>query len=218
MLLRTLEPEVMDTDDDARDYDSMDHADVNTQFVQDLVAAGNIGQEVLDVGTGTARIPVEVCLRLATVHIVAVDLAESMLKLARAHLRRAALTGRITIRRADAKRLPFRHNRFTCVMSNSIVHHVPDPRIVFQEAVRVTAPGGMLFFRDLLRPETTERLEQLVAAYAAGANEHQRQLFRNSLHAALRLEEVQQLIGSLGFPAASVQQTSDRHWTWTTGK
>ena len=37
MLERVLEPEVMDTPAEARDYDAMDHAEVNRLFVDDLV-------------------------------------------------------------------------------------------------------------------------------------------------------------------------------------
>ncbi len=35
---RTLEPEVMDSADEARDYDAMDHAEVNARFCEDLLA------------------------------------------------------------------------------------------------------------------------------------------------------------------------------------
>ena len=58
-LERVLEPEVMDTVEEAQDYDSMDHSLVNEIFVQDLLATGPIEGEVLDVGTGTAQIPIE---------------------------------------------------------------------------------------------------------------------------------------------------------------
>ena len=39
MLSRVLEPEVMDTPEEARDYDSMDHAAVNRLFVTDFLFA-----------------------------------------------------------------------------------------------------------------------------------------------------------------------------------
>jgi peptidylprolyl isomerase len=39
MLPRILEPELMDTDEDAHQYDSMDHTAVNVQFVTDLLDA-----------------------------------------------------------------------------------------------------------------------------------------------------------------------------------
>ena len=40
MLPRVLEPEVMYTEEEARDYDRMDHAEVNARFVADLLAEG----------------------------------------------------------------------------------------------------------------------------------------------------------------------------------
>ena len=100
-------------------------------------------------------------------------------------------------------------------MSNSIVHHIPGPAGVLAEAVRVLKPGGLIFFRDLLRPDSDAEVERLVALYAAECNDHQRAMFEASLRAALTLEEVVALVEPLGFAANSVQATSDRHWTWT---
>ena len=40
MLKRVLEPEVMDTPEEAIAYDEMDHSEVNRRFVADLLAAG----------------------------------------------------------------------------------------------------------------------------------------------------------------------------------
>ena len=72
--------------------------------------------------------------------------AESMLDVARCNIELALLTERIMLDRVDAKVLPYDDGRFPIVMSNSIVHHIPDPTDVFREAVRVTAAGGLLFF------------------------------------------------------------------------
>ncbi|HEV3448559.1 MAG TPA: hypothetical protein VG099_28235, partial [Gemmataceae bacterium] len=57
-------------------------------------------------------------------------------------------------------------------------------------------------------------LTRLVATYAGDANAHQKQMFADSLHAALALEEVRTLVRGLGFDPVSVKQTTDRHWTW----
>ena len=40
-------------------------------------------------------------------------------------------------------------------------------------------------------------------------------LFRNSLHAALTLEEVKENSETVGLSNAEIKQTSDRHWTLT---
>jgi ubiquinone/menaquinone biosynthesis C-methylase UbiE len=226
VLPRVLEPEVMDTPDEASAYDRMDHAEVNRRFVTDLLTAakasgvnlqsnGKQATELLDLGTGTALIPIELCRHAPGVRVRAVDAAQSMLDLATVRVRDAGLNDRIALELVDAKRLPCQDGRFAAVISNSIVHHLPEPAVALAEAVRVTAPGGLLFFRDLLRPADRATLEQLVNTYAAGADERQRLLFADSLHAALSLDELRALVAALGFDREGVTQSSDRHWTWS---
>jgi ubiquinone/menaquinone biosynthesis C-methylase UbiE len=214
MLPRVLEPEVMDSADEARDYDAMDHRQVNEIFVGDLLAFWPGGGTVLDVGTGTAQIPIELCRRHSTVEVVAIDLAEHMLRVGRANVERAGLAERVQLRLVDAKGMPFPDATFDAVMSNSIVHHIPDPGDTLAEMVRVAKPGAALFVRDLLRPADDAAVRHLVATYAADANAHQRQMFDASLRAALTLNEVRDLVATLGFAPDTVRQTSDRHWTW----
>ena len=217
-LKRVLEPEVMDSVEEARDYDQMDHATVNDVFVADLLASGEITGEVLDLGTGTAQIPVALCQQHDDCQVMAVDLAVHMLDLARYQIEVNGLVERIMLDHIDAKSLPHDSDRFDVVMSNSIVHHIPEPAGVLAEAIRVVRSGGRLFFRDLLRPDSDESVQQLVDTYAGDANDHQRQMFDDSLRAALSLDEIQNLIAELGYNPEEVQATSDRHWTWSTTK
>lgn len=218
MLKRVLEPEVMDSPGEALEYDSMDHGAVNRQFVDDLLACLASGDKrphaILDLGTGTAQIPIELCRRDASVHVTAVDASAGMLDLARANVVAAGLFDRVTLGLVDAKRLPYDDGAFDAVISNSIVHHIAQPRGVLAEGVRVTAPGGWLFWRDLLRPESEEQLRRLVDAYAGGATPRQRELFAASLRAALSLDEVRVLVVELGFAGDTVSPSSDRHWTF----
>jgi len=228
MLPRTLEPEVMDTAEEAADYDSMDHTSVNQVFVDDVFEAASetglmtpadspgLGLRVLDAGTGTAQIPIELCRRPLQADLVAIDLAVEMLRLAEQNIREAGLHGTIQLEHADAKDLPFDDAEFDWCLSNSIMHHIPEPVECLREMQRVLKPGGLLFVRDLLRPESEAEIEQLVDAYAADANDHQRQLFRQSFHAALTVPEVREMAVALNLPADSVRQTTDRHWTLCT--
>jgi ubiquinone/menaquinone biosynthesis C-methylase UbiE len=216
MLPRVLEPEVMDTAEDARDYDAMDHSAVNRLFAADFLVLWTGTSPVLDVGTGTAQIPIQICHQInsRTVSIVAIDLADHMLALARVNVARAGVGDRVALEKADAKRFAYPDGHFGAVISNSIIHHIPEPAACFAEMHRVCAPGGTLFVRDLLRPGDAGTLRKLVDTYAAGANDHQRKLFAESLHAALTLDEVRDLIGRLGYAPGTVRATSDRHWTW----
>lgn len=208
----------MDTAEDARAYDLMDHTAVNRLFVDDFLAIWSGINPILDVGTGTAQIPIALCRQSDTARVVAIDLAGEMLTVAQRNVARASLQKRIRLEACDAKSLPWADGTFLAVMSNSIVHHIPEPGAVLAEMVRVLAPGGALFVRDLLRPDSEEALRHLVQSYTVGCDDYQRQLFADSLRAALTLAEVRALAVSLGIDAAEVRQTSDRHWTWATHK
>jgi ubiquinone/menaquinone biosynthesis C-methylase UbiE len=216
MLARVLEPEVMDTPDDARDYDAMDHSAVNATFAADFLALwGGCADRVLDVGTGTAQIPVELCKRCGFgSQITAIDLADHMLALARRNVAAAGISDRVHLEKVDAKRFPYRDGEFEGVISNSIVHHIPEPAAVLAEMHRVCDVGGLIFVRDLLRPPDEATLRRLIATYAAGCNPHQTQLFADSLRAALTVDEVRELVGRVGYAPETVQPTSDRHWTF----
>jgi len=234
MLQRVLETEAMDSAEQALDYNSMDHGEVNRVFAADLLAALEKGDgphlpaqkgsvpfftsEILDLGTGTALIPIELCRRVPNARVLAVDVAEHMLALGRQNVEKADLAGRIRLERVDAKRLPYRDGQFATVISNSIIHHLSDPGMAINEAWRVTASGGLVFFRDLFRPENETVICRLVETYAAGANQRQQQMLADSFRAALTVEEVRQLIIPLGAPPETVRATSDRHWTWTLRK
>jgi ubiquinone/menaquinone biosynthesis C-methylase UbiE len=219
MLERRLEPEVMDTPGEASDYDAMDHSAVNRAFVADFLEHWRGQSPILDLGTGTALIPLEFYRSGSqTTRLIGVDLAAAMLEVGRRNVAAARATPQIELRQADAKALPFTDGDFGAVMSNSIVHHIPDPLPVLREAVRVTRPGGLLFFRDLMRPPNKATLNRLVDLYAAGANEHQRQLLADSLHAALTLDEVRAVVSEIGVELDAVRATSDRHWTWVAQK
>ena len=166
MLDRILEPEVMDSPEEARDYDSMDHAAVNDAFAGEFRRVWNGKNPILDVGTGTAQIPIAIARQSVEPRLVAIDLADHMLALAAANVAKAGFADRIHLAKADAKGLRDAGGPFGAVVSNSIIHHIPDPSLCFAAMHRVCSPGGVLFVRDLLRPADRRALD-LVNTYAA---------------------------------------------------
>ena len=219
-LPRTLEPEVMESAEEAAEYDAMDHRVVNSIFVKDFLNAlyavelNDQRPRIVDLGTGTGLIPVELLRQSSTPEaITACDLSHEMLKVAWRHIQRRHLSKSIQPVLADATRLPIADHSCHAVMSNSLIHHLPEPLGAFQECRRILRPGGLLFMRDLLRPETSEDVEMIVKTHAGSETEYQQQLFRQSLHAALTLDEVRQLLVRADYAADSVSRTSDRHWT-----
>ena len=214
-LERILEPEVMDSEDEARDYDAMDHSAVNQVFVEDFLSVGSTCRDILDVGTGTAQLPIALCQVSQSCRVMAIDLSESMLDWAICNIDRASLRERIQLDKIDAKQMPYDDGRFDAVISNSIVHHIADPLPCLAEMSRVTRPGGVLFVRDLMRPANRETLDRLVETYAGEESNHAQQMFAESLHAALTLDEIREMATELGFSVDCVTATTDRHWTFS---
>ncbi|HLP88640.1 MAG TPA: methyltransferase domain-containing protein [Nostocaceae cyanobacterium] len=211
---RILEPEVMDTLEEAVAYDAMDFAAINQDFAQKAVSlCPKQNALILDMGTGTARIPIFICEMRPQWQIIATDLAQNMLKIATQNLQQFNLQQQIQLQVADAKNLPYENEQFDLVISNSLVHHLPEPLLFFQELKRVIKPHGGILIRDLFRPANTEIVDNLVENIGTEYDETQKKLFHDSLCAALTLDEVNQLIDQVGLTDVQVYQSSERHWT-----
>jgi ubiquinone/menaquinone biosynthesis C-methylase UbiE len=217
VLARIFEPELMDSADEAEEYDRIDHREVNERFVADFLSARRLAvtasRVVVDVGAGTARVPIALCRAWNGSRVLAVDMATSMLRVGVENVRGTTFSSRIICTLADARRLPLADGAAPFVISNSLIHHIADAGTVLEEMCRVTATGGVLFVRDLFRPESDAAVEQLVSRYAAYETPVQRSLFEASLRAALTCDEVRDSVSRLPLRDATVVATSDRHWT-----
>ncbi len=210
---RILEPEVMDTREEAEAYDAMDHSTVNAAFVDRVVELGANEGHFLDLGTGPAQIPIFLAQRCPKIRITGIDLSANMLALGEQHVAEAGLADRIALEHVDAKALPHPNQSFDGVISNSIIHHIPNPMGAFREISRVIRPGGLIFIRDLMRPETPEAAQALVNLYAADDTPYQKKLFYDSFLAALTLLEVEEMLAQTNLTDVVVVQSSDRHWS-----
>ncbi|MYF98040.1 class I SAM-dependent methyltransferase [Candidatus Poribacteria bacterium] len=210
---RIVEPEVMDTAEDAEAYDAMGHGEVDQAFVDRVIALGASTGHFLDVGTGPAQIPILLAQHCSNIHITAIDLSHEMLKIAKRHVHDAGLTDRITLEHVDAKTLPYPDNIFDGLISNSIVHHIHDALKSLQEMGRVVKPNGLVLIRDLIRPKTPADAQAFVDKYAANDTPLQQKLYYDSFLAAFTLDEVNQMLTQMDMPNAVVVQSTDRHWS-----
>jgi ubiquinone/menaquinone biosynthesis C-methylase UbiE len=209
---RVLEPEVMDTAAEAEAYDLMDHTEVNRAFVSRFLDLGG-GGRVIDLGCGPAHIAIELCRRDPFARVCALDASDHMLERGRARALEAGLGSRIELVRGDAMRTPYPDRAFDSLMSNSIVHHLPDPRPFLWEVARLVREGGAILLRDLFRPESDDELWHLVDIHAGDATSEQQKLFADSLHAAFTPAEVAAMLAECGLGDLRVYASSDRHWT-----
>ncbi len=214
-MLRVLEPEVMDTRRDAEEYDAMDFMDANMKFAEDAIAlVKDVGAPlVLDIGVGTGQIPELMLSRRGDMEMLAIDLAQEMLKIATIRLASAGLYDRCKLARMDAKKMRLPDAKYDLVICNSTIHHIPDPHLVWREIARVCKPTGAIIVRDLVRPPTMEDAWAIVNRVAAGGHIRQNQLFFDSLCAALEIKEVDAMVKDAGLRRMRVAKCSDRHWT-----
>jgi ubiquinone/menaquinone biosynthesis C-methylase UbiE len=87
---------------------------------------------------------------LPEAEIWGIDLAPTMIELARGHAREAG-ADRVHFEVADAAALPFPDNTFDAVMSTGSIKHWPDPVAGLREIYRVLAPGGRAFIAEMNR-------------------------------------------------------------------
>ena len=82
---------------------------------------------LLDVGCGTARVPIGVAQKVTQCKIWALDLSENMLKVASGNIKEKGLEERISLVEADGENIPFQDNFFDVVMCSNMLHHQRDP-------------------------------------------------------------------------------------------
>lgn len=212
-LARVPEPELMDLPEEALAYARADFATVNEAFVERLgeLARGLADVALLDLGTGPGDIALRIAGREPSWRITAIDAAPAMLELAHSAAKAAGLAGRIRFQLADAKHLPFENGTFRIVCSNSLLHHVADPRALWREARRVIEPGGLFFLRDLMRPQSEAAARAIVERYAASESELLQAEFLRSLLAAYSPQEVRSQLDEAGLGYLEVRAVTDRH-------
>ncbi|MGB3267652.1 MAG: ubiquinone biosynthesis protein UbiE, partial [Microcoleus sp.] len=100
---RVLEPEVMDSWEEAVEYDSMDFTEVNAAFAKSAIALGPICGKILDAGTGTARIPIAIARIRPAWELTCIDMSANMLQLGLENVSEANVRSQINLELVDAK-------------------------------------------------------------------------------------------------------------------
>ncbi len=210
---RILEPEVMDGETQVRVYATADFAEENQGFVDQFLRLYPDVQDgvVLDLGCGPADIPIRLLRHRPALRVIAVDASGPMLSWAEDAVRREGLEDRITLICGRFQDVQL-DAPADAVISNSLVHHVPNA-FQFWHAMRTLAkPGAPVLVMDLLRPDTTEEAQALVAQYAADEPEQLRHDFYHSLLSAFTEDEVAAQLAEMNLSRLLIDVPDDRHW------
>lgn len=210
---RTPEPELMDAPEQALAYAQADFSESNQRFVDDfvrLVANHDTGR-LIDLGCG----PGDICRRLAHAlpgwQIIGLDAGPNMLALAKTMLDDLSGSQRIELV-LDQLPCELPGKPLDAIVSNSLLHHLPDPMILWQTIAGQSEPGCIVQIMDLHRPESLEQARDIVERYAADAPAVLAEDFHNSLLAAYTAEEVADQCRRAGLQGLTLTRPSDRHW------
>jgi trans-aconitate methyltransferase len=175
-------------DDQARAYAEADFREPHEHFV-DLFAErfpGPVDGFVLDLGCGPGDVSLRFAARYPRCMVHGIDGAPAMLAAGEDLCRQHPAGPRVTLLpgRLPAARGP--GAPYSTIISNSLLHHLHVPGVMWATILRDGAQGARVFVMDLCRPDSAEQADALVARHAADAPEVLRRDFRNSLHAAFK--------------------------------
>jgi SAM-dependent methyltransferase len=135
-----------------------------------------------------------------------------MIRLANARKAREPLTGdRVHFIEGLLPGAPIPGMPFAAIISNSLLHHLHEPRVLWETVLRHASPGTKVYVVDLFRPQTRADAEKLVNEYASGEPDVLRRDFYNSLCAAFEPPEVEAQLAETGLAGLAVDIISDRH-------
>ena len=212
---RVAEPELMLDDEQVRAYAAADFSEPNARFVTlvgerlvDLPLRGR----ALDLGCGPADLTIRLARALPEWTIDGIDGSEPMLALGHAAVAGAGLEMRVRLRQVLMPSVLLEKRSYDLVVSNSLLHHLDDPAILWEMIRAYVAHGGGALVMDLLRPASRDEAEALVATHAANELPVLQRDFFNSLCAAYRPDEVRSQLTRAGLGHLRVETVSDRHF------
>lgn len=213
---RIPEPELMETAEQAAAYANADFAAPHARFIelfreafQDVAVTG----EVLDAGCGPGDIALRFARAFPQCRVVGVDGSAEMLRHGREILHRQPpeLRDRISLVQGLLPAPELHGQKFDTILCNSLLHHLHDPRVMWQTVRNFARPGARVFIVDLMRPESQAAARQLMEQYSAGEPEVLRHDFYHSLLAAFSPDEIREQLLVAGFGHFQVRVVSDRH-------
>lgn len=179
-----------------------------------------VAGQALDLGCGPGDITLRFARAFPQWSIDGIDGATAMLQYGHTAVEAAGLQERVRLWEAylpvnapkqGGKGLPLQPG-YDCILSNSLLHHLKDPMVLWQSIQQWSLPRTSIFVMDLMRPESLTVAQQLVDCYVEGEPEVLRHDFYHSLLAAYTVTEIEQQLVQAGLSHLQVKAVSDRHF------
>jgi len=206
----------MEDEDQVAAYAGADFDEPHSHFIQlfkDCFASRTVAGSVLDLGCGPGDISFRFAMACPVCTVEGVDGAENMVHYARQRLNAdSSLNGRLEFTLGFLPDVELKQSDYDILISNSLLHHLPDPGVLWKTIKRYAAKGAMVFVMDLLRPDSVQQARLFVETYAANEKQILQRDFYNSLLAAFSLDEVKAQLRHEGLGHLQCKQISDRHF------
>jgi SAM-dependent methyltransferase len=217
MMERKREAELMDDDAQARAYAEADFNESHNMFV-DLFAkrfgGADVSGFVLDLGCGTGDISFRFARAYPKCTVHGVEGSEAMLRYGRKLLKQQAdLADRVELIQGYFPGAKLPREDYDVIISNSMLHHLADPYVLWREIENRGRSGAMVFIMDLRRPTSPASARRLVDRHAGREPAILRRDYYNSLLAAFRVEDIRKQLDRAGLKDFEVQEVGDRHVT-----
>ena len=204
----------MDDEAQAAAYAEADFAEPHDMFV-DLFRQTwpdrDVTTAVLDLGCGPADISCRFAHAYPQCHIDGVDGAAAMLACGRQLVSHQGLAERIDLYQCHLpEQMPPRAD-YPVIISNSLLHHLAEPRVLWQTIRQCASLDALVFVMDLMRPGDVTTAEAMVEQYAGNEPPVLRNDFYHSLLAAYTVAEVNDQLAACGLSELTVRAVSDRH-------
>lgn len=212
MMKRIPEPELMEDEEQALAYSHADFTTSNQLFTRYILKDNTKGfTKILDLGCGPADIDINLAKELEDIRILAIDGSTQMISLAKKKIEKNGLSGRIE---AKVGRLPGLHipaGEYDVIVSKDLLHHLPDPQVLWQEIKRLSGDNTIIYVMDLIRPESKEEAGNIVDKTSSNEPEVLKTDFYNSLLAAFTMDEIKEQLEISGLKY-KMERLGDRHF------
>lgn len=145
----------------ARAYDRGVQAEFSEMFptlTTEVLPELSTARRILDVGCGPGQFTVFVAEAIPGAEVWGIDLAPTMIELARAHAAASPAASRLRFQVANVGRLPFPDSSFDAVLSTGSIKHWHDPIAGLREIHRVLALGGRAVIAEMNRLASREAI------------------------------------------------------------
>ncbi len=210
---RIPEPDLMNTCEQAEAYAEADFSEAHDAFVSHfkLRFPEFSKGEVLDLGCGTADVIIRFARALPKTYITGIDGAEAMLDLGLLDVEQKGLLHQIKLQKCLLPDDELSLRKFDAVISNSLLHHLNNPFIMWHTIKMCSRQDTPVFVMDLKRPDSADTAEGLVKLYAGDASPVLQKDFYNSLIAAYKADEIKKQLKAVHLDYLKIEDISDRH-------